>query len=245
VQRRVARTKAAIEDAFVQLVLERGYDQVTVEDITDRADLARATFYTHYPNKEAVQFSVFNRLTEDLVQRLAAGPRNVVHRDTIQAAYKQGAEMPDLYRACLSDARTRRAHLSTLSRYVEQNFRDRLTARDIEPRVPVPVMARAFVGAHVAILEAWLAGELDGDVEELAHMALDLLIYGTAWAHGLHLDELRYPAGLPADARKREPATTKRESRRPAPASTSISEGADQRQPDAAGSGDQAGGPAA
>ena len=195
VQRRVARTKAAIEDAFVRLVLERGYDRVAVEDITDRADLARATFYTHYPNKEAVQFSVFNRLTEDLVQRLATGPRNVVHRDTIQAAYKQAAEMPDLYRACLNDPRTRQAHLSALSRYAEQNFRDRLTALGNQPRVPVPVMARAFVGAHVAILEAWLAGELDGDVEELAGMALDLLIYGAAWAHGIRLDELRHPSG--------------------------------------------------
>jgi len=227
VQRRVARTKAAIEDAFVQLVLERGYDQVTVEDITDRADLARATFYTHYPNKEAVQFSVFNRLTEDLVQRLATGPRNVVHRDTIQAAYRQAAEMPDLYRACLNDARTRQAHLSTLSRYAEQNFRDRLTARDKQPRIPVPVMARAFAGAHVAILEAWLAGELDGDVEELAHMTLDLLIYGTAWAHGLRLDELGYSAGLAADAGKPAPATTEPESRRPEPASTSIPEDQD------------------
>jgi AcrR family transcriptional regulator len=227
VQRRVARTKAAIEDAFVQLVLERGYDQVTVEDITDRADLARATFYTHYPNKEAVQFSVFNRLTEDLVQRLATGPRNVVHRDTIQAAYRQAAEMPDLYRACLNDPRTRQAHLSTLSRYAEQNFRDRLTARGKQPRVPVPVMARAFAGAHVAILEAWLAGELDGDVEELAHMTLDLLIYGTAWAHGLRLDELGYSAGLPADAGKPAPATTEPESRRPEPASTSIPEDQD------------------
>jgi AcrR family transcriptional regulator len=146
VQRRVARTKAAIEDAFVQLVLERGYDKVTVEDITDRADLARATFYVHYPNKEAVQFAVFNRLTEDLVQRIAnqGGPWNVVPRDVIQAAYKQAAEMPDLYRACLSDARTRQAHLSTLSRYAEQNFRDRLTTLGNQPRVPVPVMARAM-----------------------------------------------------------------------------------------------------
>jgi Bacterial regulatory proteins, tetR family len=50
VQRRAARTKAAIEDAFVQLVLERGYERSAVEDITDRADLARATFYAHYPN---------------------------------------------------------------------------------------------------------------------------------------------------------------------------------------------------
>jgi AcrR family transcriptional regulator len=219
-QRRVARTKAAIEDAFVQLVLERGYDKVTVEDITDRADLARATFYAHYPNKEAVQFSVFNRLTEDLVQRIAnqGGPWNVVPRDVIQAAYKQAAEMPDLYRACLSDARTRQAHLSTLSRYAEQNFRDRLTTLGNQPRVPVPVMARAFVGAHVAILEAWLAGELDGDAEELASMALDLLIYGAAWAHGVRLDELGYSAESPADARTPSPPATRPRSRRPQPA---------------------------
>jgi len=224
VQRRVARTKAAIEDAFVALVLERGYDRVAVEDITDRADLARATFYAHYPNKEAVQFSVFNRLTEDLVQRIAGqgGPPDAVHRDAISAAYKQAAEMPDLYRACLSDTRTRQAHLSTLSRYAEQNFRDRLTARGTQPRVPVPVMARAFVGAHVAILEAWLTGELDGDIEELASMTLDLLIYGAAWAHGVRLDEPGRSAGPPADARKRAPAR----SRRPQPASTSTPEDA-------------------
>jgi AcrR family transcriptional regulator len=228
VQRRVARTKAAIEDAFVQLVLERGYDRVAVEDITDRADLARATFYAHYRNKEAVQFSVFSRLTEDLVQRIAGqgGPPDAVHRDAIAAAYRQAAEMPDLYRACLSDARTRRAHLSALSRYAEQNFGDRLTALGQQPRVPVPVMARAFAGAHVAILEAWLAGELDGDIEELASMALDLLIYGAAWGHGFRLDELRYSTGSPADARTPSPPATKPRSRRPQPASTATSEDA-------------------
>jgi AcrR family transcriptional regulator len=216
-ERRVARTKAAIEEAFVQLVLERGYDRVAVEDITDRADLARATFYAHYPNKEAVQFSVFNRLTEDLVQRIAdqGGPPTAVHRDAISAAYKHAAEMPDLYRACLSDARTRQAHLSVLSRYAEENFRDRLNALGQQPRIPVPLMARAFVGAHVAVLEAWLAGELEGDVEELASLALNLLIRGAAWAHGVRLDELGDSAGLPADARKRASATTGPRSRRP------------------------------
>jgi hypothetical protein len=53
-------------------------------------------------------------------------------------------------------------------------------------------MARAFVGAQVAILEAWLAGELDGDAEQLASMALDLFIAGGAWANGLRLDDLGY-----------------------------------------------------
>ena len=207
VQRRVARTKAAIEDAFVQLVLEHGYDRVAVEDITDRADLARATFYAHYPNKEAVLLSVFNRLAEDLMQRIAyqGGPWNEVRRDAIQSMYKHAAQMPDLYRACLSDARTRQAYLSLLAQYAEQNFRDRLKALNRQPRVPVPVMARGFAGAHLAVLEAWLAGELQGDIEELASMTLDLLVAGTAWAHGFRLDELGYSTGSPADARTPSP----------------------------------------
>jgi len=196
-QRRVARTKAAIEDAFVQLVLEHGYEQVAVEDISGRADLARATFYAHYSNKEAVLFSVFNRLIEDLMQRIAyqSGPWNEVRRDAIQAAYKHAAEMPDLYRACLSDARTQQS------------------------RVPIPLMARAFVGAHVAVLEAWLAGELTGDVEQLASMTLDLLIAGAAWANGFGLDELGYSTASPTQARKPVQAAKARP-RGPQPAST-------------------------
>jgi len=193
-QRRVARTKAAIEDAFVQLVLERGYERVAVENISDRADLARATFYAHYPNKEAVLLSVFNRLVEDLMERISYqdGPWNAVRRDAVQTAFRHAADQPDLYRACMSDARTRQAYLSILSRYAEQNFRSRLDALGHQPRIPVPVMARAFVGAQVAILEAWLAGELDGDAEQLASMALDLFIAGGAWANGLRLDDLGY-----------------------------------------------------
>ena len=193
-ERRVARTKAAIEDAFVQLVLEHGYERVAVEDISDRADLARATFYAHYPTKEAVLLSVFNRLVEDLMERISYqdGPWNAVRRDAVQTAFRHAAEQPDLYRACMSDARTRQVYLSILSRYAEQNFRSRLDALGHQPRIPVPVMARAFVGAQVAILEAWLAGELDGDAEQLASMALDLFIAGGAWANGLRLDDLGY-----------------------------------------------------
>ena len=162
------------------------------------------------------------------MQRISyqGGPWNVVRRDAIRTAYRHAAEKPDLYRACMSDARTRQAYLSILSRYAEQNFRDRLNALNRQPRVPVPVMARGFVGAHLAILEAWLAGELQGDIEELASTALDLLVAGAAWANGFRLDELGYSAGPPADTRTPAPATTKPRPRPPQPASTSASEDA-------------------
>jgi AcrR family transcriptional regulator len=223
----VARTKAAIEDAFVALVLERGYERVAVEDIADRADLARATFYAHYPNKQAVLFSVSNQLTQDLMQRIAHqdGPPKVARWDAIQTAYRHAADKPDLYRACMSDARTRQAYLSTLTRYAEQNIRDRLQALSRPPRVPIPVIARGFTGAHLAIVEAWLTGELHGDIDELASMATGLLVAGAAWAAGFRLDEVGYSTGFPADSRT--PSTpTRPQSRRRLPASTSASEDA-------------------
>jgi AcrR family transcriptional regulator len=43
--RRIRRTRATLRDALIALILERGFDSITVQDITDRANLARATFY--------------------------------------------------------------------------------------------------------------------------------------------------------------------------------------------------------
>jgi len=91
-------------------------------------------------------------------------------------------------------------------------------------------MARGFVGAHVAIMEAWLAGTLKGDVEQLASMALDLLVAGSAWANGFSLDELGYSTGSPRQAREQVPATTAR-SRDPRPASTSAPDDAAEQSP--------------
>jgi AcrR family transcriptional regulator len=192
--RRVAQTRSAIEDALVQLVLERGYDAVSIEDISERADVARATVYAHYPNKEAILAAVFSRLTEDLMDRLAypSGPWNEVRRQAVNAAYQHVADMPDLYRACLSDIRTRRAYLSILTQYAEQNFADRMKALKRQPRVPIEVMARGFAGAHVAIIDAWLDGEIGLEPENLATAALDMLVAGMAWAQGLTLAEVGF-----------------------------------------------------
>jgi AcrR family transcriptional regulator len=199
-QRRVSRTKAGIEDAFVQLVLENGYESVTVEEISERADIARATFYAHYPNKEAVLSSVVTRLIGELMDRISykSGPWDEVRREAMRVTYRHVAEMPDLYRACLSDNRARRAYLSTLTRYVEQNFGDRVKALKRRPRVPVAVMVSAFAGANVAIVESWLAGDIEVAPDELADAALDLLVAGMAWAQGINLAELGYETGSSA-----------------------------------------------
>jgi len=51
VDRRVQRTRALLQDALIALMMEKGYEAATVQDIIDRANVARATFNAHFANK--------------------------------------------------------------------------------------------------------------------------------------------------------------------------------------------------
>jgi AcrR family transcriptional regulator len=50
--RRIGKTKRALRDALIAAILERGWDDVTVQDLCDRADVGRSTFYTHFADKD-------------------------------------------------------------------------------------------------------------------------------------------------------------------------------------------------
>ena len=60
--RRVRRTRQLLRDALMELTLERGYDRVTVQDILDRADVGRSTFYAHYRDKDDLLVAEFEAL---------------------------------------------------------------------------------------------------------------------------------------------------------------------------------------
>jgi AcrR family transcriptional regulator len=64
--RRVARSRELILDAFRLLMLERGYERMTVQHVLDRARVGRATFYAHFANKEDLLESSMGRLREGL-----------------------------------------------------------------------------------------------------------------------------------------------------------------------------------
>jgi AcrR family transcriptional regulator len=51
---RIKRTRRMIEEAFSALVLEKGFQSLSVQDITERAGINRATFYAHFPDKFAL-----------------------------------------------------------------------------------------------------------------------------------------------------------------------------------------------
>ncbi|MEU8781492.1 helix-turn-helix domain-containing protein [Streptomyces sp. NPDC048637] len=55
-ERKKAATRQALADAALQLFLERGYDQVSIKDIAEAADVSTTTLCKHFPGKEALVF---------------------------------------------------------------------------------------------------------------------------------------------------------------------------------------------
>ncbi|HEX7000629.1 MAG TPA: helix-turn-helix domain-containing protein, partial [Trueperaceae bacterium] len=71
VDARVRRTRSRLQGALVALVLEGDYDQVTIRDVADRADVGYATFFRHYRDKEELLVALLEDLLDELLTLLA------------------------------------------------------------------------------------------------------------------------------------------------------------------------------
>jgi AcrR family transcriptional regulator len=70
VDRRVDRTRRLLREALMSLIVEKGYDAVTIEDITGRAELGRTTFYLHYKDKEDLLLESIDTIADELTEKI-------------------------------------------------------------------------------------------------------------------------------------------------------------------------------
>src|SRR3990170_2749326 len=62
--RRVQKTRKLLQDSLIALVSEKGYESVTIQEILDRANVGRSTFYAHFQDKDQLLHSILDRLDE-------------------------------------------------------------------------------------------------------------------------------------------------------------------------------------
>jgi AcrR family transcriptional regulator len=65
---RMRRTRHVIKEALLSLMEEKGFDHASVRDITERAQINRATFYLHYQDK----FDLLDKIVEEMLQQFRA-----------------------------------------------------------------------------------------------------------------------------------------------------------------------------
>src|SRR5438093_4059248 len=65
--RRIQRTREVLHQALISLMIEKGYEVITVQDIIDRANVGRSTFYAHYVGKQDLLLSGLKNLSKHLL----------------------------------------------------------------------------------------------------------------------------------------------------------------------------------
>ena len=63
--RRIQRTRQSLRNALLELIKEKGFDAISTEEITERANVGRATFYLHYKDKEDLLLEEFSEMARD------------------------------------------------------------------------------------------------------------------------------------------------------------------------------------
>ncbi|EPX60800.1 regulatory protein, TetR [Cystobacter fuscus DSM 2262] len=168
---RAHRSRAMLRDALLGLMRERGFDSISVQDITERAQLNRSTFYLHYRDKDELLTHVMRDMILELSRRshqMGDSPDRL-HR-TLVEWFQHAAEHPELYHLMLGRSGMR-AFSMQLRKLLEQLMNLDMGRPGVSARfhgVPVPVMNRFMASAYMGVLEWWLDRRALHPPEEMA-----------------------------------------------------------------------------
>jgi AcrR family transcriptional regulator len=149
--RRVRKTRRLLHDALITLILERGWDAVSVRDVCEKADVGRSTFYVHLADKENLLLSGFDELHLEM-EKIRTSAR--VPFGFLGPLAAHAAENARLVQALFG----RQSGQS-----VQWRFRDVLASlveAELKPlKVPKaarPLLTRFIAGGAAEVLMSWL-----------------------------------------------------------------------------------------
>ena len=158
--RRVRRTRRALSEAFLSLVVEKGYEKLTVQDILDRGDIGRSTFYAHYRDKESLLLACF----DDMEQQLRS---EIAERAPADASFDLALPVAKVFAHAYRNQRIYRAlcgkqggnavqrHLHGLvGALLAENLRPQLDASSAD--IPAEVVAEFYTAAALGLLTWWI-----------------------------------------------------------------------------------------
>lgn len=194
--RRKERTRQLLRDALLELIPEKGYEAISLQDITDRANVARPTFYLHFKDKQDLLFSSLREIYDDLVKR-----QHLAHADVLEAVsnlqaaddsdFQHVAEHADFYKVMLSDKGSIAfliMVLEYLSTIMHTELVDKVAMKGTSARIPPALIASYLAGAELGIVNWWLKhNDMRYSPQQLSRMMAHLCLLGMGWAMRLDI----------------------------------------------------------
>lgn len=165
IDRRIPRTKAALQHALISLILKNDYEAITIQDICDPANVGRSTFYAHYTSKDDLKRSGLEHLRKELIDRqrdalATAGDIRGRSLGFSLTMFEHARDHKDLYRA-LVGGRGGTISLGSIRQILSDLVRSELAAavdKKSADVIPRELVVQYVVGAYMAVLTWWLDG---------------------------------------------------------------------------------------
>jgi len=191
VDRRSQRTRRMLTAALVELMFEKRFDAISVQDILDRADVGRSTFYGHFSSKEALLYSSLGDMLHGLELHMAEEvdaskadepPGASVNLLPSLGLFRHVKEHQRLYRALFSSSSLEPMTQNLqqqLAQVVERNLRTSMAGPSVRPpSVPLPILADFAAGAFLTLLRCWLEGNDAYTPEQMDAMFRQMVLPG-------------------------------------------------------------------
>ncbi|MFC0864326.1 TetR/AcrR family transcriptional regulator [Sphaerimonospora cavernae] len=157
------RTRRAIQEALTELILERGYQAVTVSDIIDRANVGRSTFYAHFADKQTVLFGLLDELAFIHPAPTAEGELFAFSLPMLEHV----RERHRLVRALVGRRGGGGVVMAHGERMLAEVIRDELLGRGARASASLDLVVTCVVGAFAALVRSWVDGEITATPAEL------------------------------------------------------------------------------
>jgi len=174
---RVRRTRDALGDALVTLMQEKPFDTITVQDVLDRANVSRSTFYTHYSDKDDLLMSDAEEFFEAMSTALSQAGDKSDRVFPVQEFFAHLADVQPFFKALVKSGRFQenmelaRGHFA---RGIERRLAELPRGRSIPPN-ELPAIAFTHAGALLSSLTWWLdrgMRESPAEMDQLFHRIL-------------------------------------------------------------------------
>lgn len=164
---------------MLELILEKHYDSITVQDIIDRANVGRSTFYVHYRDKEDLLFSDWKSFLDFFVSHLNWNNLPNGNFVPFRELLYHLKDFHPFYRALVKSQKIERLY-KTGSIYLAELIQKELTERfdNLLVKIPLPILANYLSTEIFAQLRWWLDNNMLYSPEEMNDIFHQLVMSG-------------------------------------------------------------------
>lgn len=178
--RRVRRTRDTLGDALVELMQEKPFDDITVQEVLDRAGVGRTTFYAHYRDKQDLFLSDVEDFLEWMSTLLTRRGDSLERIAPVQELFSHLADVHDFHDALVASGKATEVHELGIG-YFARSIEQRLTMAGVAvPPTELRATSHALSGALFSLLEWWVRHKGSASPAEMDALFHRLVLQGIA-----------------------------------------------------------------